>query len=188
METTFIYALNDPETGECRYVGKADDPHDRLFGSNGHLYECKTETHHRANWINSLLARGLRPLLEILQEVPKNAWPLWERVWIKTSRAIGMNLTNGTEGGEGGPTMLGKKFSSEHRAKLSASQKGKTRKKLTPEHRAKLSARKRGKKRKEFTLAARAAMRIAQLGKKHSLETRAKMSAAGKKFWADKNK
>lgn len=101
MDTTFIYGLNDPETGECRYVGKADDPHDRLFGRSGHLYDCHKKNHHCANWIRALVARGLVPQLEILQEVPETEWELWERVWITASRKIGMDLTNATDGGEG---------------------------------------------------------------------------------------
>lgn len=158
VETTFIYALNDPETGECRYVGKADDPHDRLFGSSGHIYDCKTKKNHCANWIRSLVARGLVPHLEILQEVPVADWPLWERVWIKASRKIGMDLTNATDGGDCGPTrrgekngFFGKKHTTESRAVMSAKSKTK-RFHSGPSHYA--------------------------FGKSPSLETRAKMSAA----------
>lgn len=155
-DTTFIYALNDPETGECRYVGKADDPHDRLFGNSGHLYECKTEKHHRANWINSLAARGLVPRLEILQEVPYAEWELWERVWIKASRKIGMDLTNATDGGDSGPIMRGKNhplFGKKHRpaslAKMSAAHK--LREKPSQETRAKLSAFQKSRNRRPET-------------------------------------
>lgn len=99
MTTTFIYALNDPETGECRYVGKADTPAIRLLE---HLQEIrKAGPNHRLHWIRLLMARGLKPILEILQEVPKTEWQLWERAWIKASRKIGMDLTNATDGGEG---------------------------------------------------------------------------------------
>lgn len=162
METTFIYALNDPETGECRYVGKADDPHDRLFGKNGHLKKCQHLKHHCANWIRSLVTRGLVPHLEILQEVPVADWPLWERVWIKASRKIGMDLTNATGGGEGlgsgsahpcfgkRPHNFGKKASPEVCARLSIARKGSVPpnkgKKASPELCAKLSAMRIGQK------------------------------------------
>lgn len=73
----------------------------------------------------------------------------------------------------------GKKFSDEHRAKLSASLKGKLSsmkgKKLSPEHRAKISAAMMGKK---HSLEARAKMSAAKKGKHHSAETRAKLSTA----------
>lgn len=100
METTFIYGLNDPETGECRYIGKADNPKIRL---SKHLSEGRNTEKpcYRTNWLNSLTLRGLSPILEILDEVPKADWKLWERVWIKASRELGMNLTNGTDGGDG---------------------------------------------------------------------------------------
>lgn len=173
-DTTFIYALNDPETGECRYVGKADDPHDRLFGDSGHLYDSKNKTHHCANWIRSLVTRGLRPLLEILQEVPKTEWELWERAWIKASRKIGMDLTNCTDGGEG--LSSGYKFSPETCVKRSAAVVGEKNpmfgKKHSPETRAKISIAISGKPGTK-----------GMLGKKHSEETRAKMRAGhlGKK-------
>lgn len=193
MDTTFIYALNDPETGECRYVGKADDPHDRLFGKNGHLKKCHTLKHHCANWIRSLVARGLVPHLEILQEVPVANWPLWERVWIKASRKIGMDLTNVTEGGEGlgsgkehpcfgkRPHNFGKKASPEVCARLSGARKGKAPpnkgKKASPELCAKLSAAHLGKKLSPEHCAKLSASR---LGRRLSPEHRAKLSVARK--------
>lgn len=171
METTFIYGLNDPETGECRYVGKANDPKRRRWdhvSTTGKKYHC-------TNWINSLKARGLRPVLEILQEVPFAEWKTWERAWIKASRLIGMDLTNHTDGGDGlcnpslevrkklgkfgkdhrlfgkGP-MLGKKHNPESLAKMRAAKIGK---KLSLEHRAKLCERRPSSE-------TRAKMRVAQ--------------------------
>lgn len=160
VETTFIYALNDPETGECRYVGKADDPHDRLFGSSGHIYDCKTKKNHCANWIRSLVTRGLVPHLEILQEVPVADWSLWERAWIKASRKIGMDLTNATDGGDCGPTRRGEK-------------NGFFGKKHTTESRAVMSA-------KSKTRITASGSKHYLFGTKHSTETRAKMSASHK--------
>lgn len=71
----------------------------------------------------------------------------------------------------------GKKLSDEHRAKLSASHKGKPSsmkgKKLSPEHRAKLSTALKGKLRPLDTCAKISAT---LKGKHHSAETRAKLS------------
>lgn len=171
MDTTFIYGLNDPETGECRYVGKADNPHDRLFGSTGHLKSCHKKNHHCANWIKSLVARGLRPLLEILQEVPKTEWELWERVWIKASREIGMDLTNITAGGEGGSQpgeenpMYGRKHSPETLEKMRAIKLGK---KHSPKTINKMCESRAGEKNwafgKKFSPEHRAALRAAHIG------------------------
>lgn len=142
MKTTFIYALNDPETGECRYIGKADDPHARLYN---HLREghYTKKSCHRTNWIKSRLARGLKPLLEILQEVPKIEWELWERVWIKASNKIGMDLTNSTAGGDCGPDMTGKKHNLETLVKISVAHTGKKR---SAAHCASISAARTGMK------------------------------------------
>lgn len=106
MKTAFIYALNDPITGNCRYVGKADRPRKRL---TDHIREAATGKTYRDCWVRSLLAGGLRPVLEILHECPFDEWPLWERAWIKASREIGYSLTNLTDGGEDPPHGSGSK-------------------------------------------------------------------------------
>lgn len=89
MSTMFIYALNDPETGKCRYVGATNNPKKRF---QNHL--CS-----RPDWIKALAARGLRPVLEVLDEVPKSQWQFWEREYIRVFRAIGFDLTNVAPGG-----------------------------------------------------------------------------------------
>lgn len=101
MQTTFIYALNDPNTGLTRYIGKADDPQQRLS-----VHLASKEQNHRTNWIKSLLKNGQQPVLEILDAVPKEFWPQWEVAWIANFRELGYPLVNGTVGGEGslGPT------------------------------------------------------------------------------------
>lgn len=97
-DTTFIYALNDPRTGECRYVGKANNPRVR---ERKHTFSAKTPRTHRDCWIRGLALQGLRPVLEILDEVPVSQWQFWEREYIRVFRAIGIRLTNCTDGGEG---------------------------------------------------------------------------------------
>lgn len=122
VETTFIYGLNDPETGECRYVGKSNNPHERL---SDHFTECRDKTHRRANWLNSLAAKGLKPTLQIIDEVPFEHWKQLEVAYIEFFRERGFDLTNGTPGGEDPPSapMLGKIHSLEARAKIRASLK-----------------------------------------------------------------
>lgn len=184
METTFIYALNDPETGECRYVGKADDPRTRL---PDHIKECRYKTHHRANWIKSLIARGLSPILEVIDEVPFEHWPQLEVAYIEFFREQGFDLVNGTPGGENPPSQKGKKLSAEHRAKIvrSGAQNSNFGKKLPAETCAKISAALTGKKHSSERVAKNAGTKNLWFGtsgpmggKNHSEDAKAKIGAA----------
>lgn len=178
MKTTFIYALNDPETGECRYIGKSDNPKERV---ERHIIECKGEIFCRARWINDLVERDTKPVLEILDEVPYNDWKFWERMWIKTSRAIGMDLVNGTDGGDGffldgKHPMLGKKHSVETKAKISANGKGL---KKPIGYGEKISARQRGEKNHRFGKPATKGFS----GHKHSLDSKEKIGEKSTAYW-----
>jgi hypothetical protein len=99
-KTTFIYALTCPDTGEVKYVGKADDPKSRL---REHIAQCKSHHTHKSNWIKSLLSSGKRPGIVILEEVSFTEWQSAERRWIEYRRlSSGASLTNITDGGQGG--------------------------------------------------------------------------------------
>lgn len=177
-DTVFIYALNCPVTGRTRYIGKSKNPNSRL---TKHLYPNRQEKNHKANWVKALVVRGIKPLLEILDEVPIAEWPMWEVAYIQFFRDAGFELTNGNDGGEGGcnPTL-------EVREKL---RMGATGRKHTAIGRANISAGhlgqipwNLGKSTPEQT---RAKQRLAKLGKKRgpiSEETRVKMSAARTAF------
>lgn len=133
MNTVFIYALNDPRTGRTRYVGKAKDPADRF---KKHLVQIKKRSH-RVHWLKELMSLGMKPVLEVLDEVPANQWEFWEKEYIRLYRALFPDLTNGTDGGDGlnNPTPsallnlrlshLGKKDTPETRISKSASGRGK---------------------------------------------------------------
>jgi group I intron endonuclease len=95
---TFIYILRCPETNEVRYVGKSNDPKRRIYA---HVRKDKTASNHKINWIQSLLKRGLRPKLEIIEEVDIENWRTREKFWIKYFKRIGAKLTNYCSGGEG---------------------------------------------------------------------------------------
>lgn len=94
MLITFIYALIDPRTDAVRYVGKSDKPRTRLRqhiraasgGANSRLYQ----------WIRELLAAGLEPHMEILEEVSVNEWPDAERHWMEVYHGRGCQLLNAT--------------------------------------------------------------------------------------------
>jgi hypothetical protein len=100
----YVYALIDPRTSQIRYVGK----HSGYVNSRlrGHLYEaCNGHRHnHRLAWLRQLLALGLEPSVQVLATASTavDLIPL-EQAWITGLRLVGMDLTNGTDGGEGMP-------------------------------------------------------------------------------------
>jgi len=98
MITTFIYALKDPTDNKVRYIGKANDPHKR-YGD--HLNSGRDKNTHKRNWINKLKKENLRPILEILIEVPIEDWKKYEKEYIRKYIKDGCDLVNYTEGGEG---------------------------------------------------------------------------------------
>lgn len=165
MSDAFIYALHDPTDRSGRvYVGKTNDPARRL---KDHLSE-KWRTFKRA-WLKSLAARGVRPEMVILEQVPAGGdWQEAERFWIESLRVLGLPLVNGNGGGSGGhaPTPetrqkmsaahMGKRHSSEHVEAAAAPRRGKPlprkaldaaaalrRRGLTPEHAAAIADGKR---------------------------------------------
>lgn len=94
-----IYGLVDPISREIRYVGKSTNPHDRL---KLHLSKKSLTTNSAKNiWLRSLLSKGLRPILVVLQSVPEDKWAEAERAWIVQGRMIGWQITNTSDGGEG---------------------------------------------------------------------------------------
>lgn len=148
MDTTFIYVLKDPETGLIRYVGKSNSPKTRL---RRHLMDGRCKNGHRALWIKSLAERGIKPALEIVDEVSMSEWQSAEAAYIEFFREQGCDLVNNTFGGDGVSLFgeknpnFGKPLPAETRRKISERRlalkipgywKGK---KLPPEAREKIS-------------------------------------------------
>ena len=94
---TRVYVLIDPRTNEIRYVGKTSKSLGYRLGNHMKSYE----RNHRGNWISELRRLDLEPRIELVQEVPDDFWQEAERYWISYYRAIGCDLTNATDGGEG---------------------------------------------------------------------------------------
>lgn len=103
-----IYALIDPTTQQCRYVGKSRDLRARY---TYHLWERQRT--YKARWVAGLIAKGVKPEMVVLEEVPAADWPEHEQFWVAYFKFLGARLTNSTAGGEGGV------FTAEIRAKLS---------------------------------------------------------------------
>jgi hypothetical protein len=79
MEITNIYILIDPRTNMVRYVGKANNVTQRY---RAHLNRARKHQIHKKNWIEQLKRLGLKPIIEIVDEVPINEWMFWETYWI----------------------------------------------------------------------------------------------------------
>ena len=188
-----IYALIDPRDNSVRYVGKTTMT---LAGRlSAHVSDCHKRNNHRSNWIKLLLRLGVRPVIELIEEVPADVWEDRERYWIAHFIESGSALTNSTTGGE-----KGAEASQEVRAKMAAAKRGKPGNhrgmKHTPEAIAKMKAALKGRKSSYGMLGKKASpetisKRAAKLkanhpmrGKHFSAEIRAKMSAAAKARWA----
>lgn len=147
---THIYALHDPTDASCRmYVGKTVDLRTRLRD------HCKPSTDRgiRSRWLKSLLARGVRPEMVVLEVVPAcGDWQEAERFWIESLRAVGANLANHTLGGEGAPGYV---HPPEVRAKMRAKAQGRgAGVPKSPEHIARIRAAHQGRAPAPGTLAA----------------------------------
>jgi hypothetical protein len=98
-DATYIYALVDSISNKLRYVGKADNPEQRL---KRHLGKDIKDGTRRANWLLGLQNKGKKPLLIILERVCNLYWPFHERKWITYYKNMYPGqLTNATEGGDG---------------------------------------------------------------------------------------
>lgn len=184
-KTTFIYALCEPGTRTVRYIGKSENLKKRF---RQHLTGSSKNRNHLGDWLRSL---SEPPVLVVLHEVAGNeSWAEEERRYISCARAIGMDLVNGTDGGEGcsNPTpetraaisaaKKGVTHSPETRAAMSAARKGVPRGPFSPEHCAAISAARKGEKASPETRAAMSAAHMGKPGRPHLPETRAAMSAA----------
>ena len=148
-EFTYIYILIDPIINEVKYVGKSDNPHQRL---NEHLKKAKYSHTHKNHWILSLAKKGLIPLMIIIDEVLTNEFGFWEQFWIDYFKSYGFNLTNIASGGVGGnlgvkvnrlisEKLKGRKFTNDTILKMKNSAKNR---KLSDEGRKSLSKHRSG--------------------------------------------
>lgn len=95
-----IYTLEHPISKEIRYIGFTSMALNIRL--NSHIYEARNTRINTKNscWIKSLLKKGLKPKIELLDEFNDN-WQFWEQYWISQFKAWGFKLTNLTIGGEG---------------------------------------------------------------------------------------
>lgn len=141
-KNVFIYGLIDPETNMLRYIGKSVNPPVRL---RQHISKRNKNTH-KNKWIQKLIKNNLKPLLMIIDDVPKSEWVFWEIFYISYFNSIGCPLTNSTIGGDGISSQ-----NKETRQKIADSLKGRNGKKHSDLSRLKMSMSQRGRKILEST-------------------------------------
>lgn len=119
----FIYSLNDPRSGDIRYIGKTKrDLHNRL---NKHIQYSKSHKLHVSNWIRQLINIDLKPTINIIEICNEENWIEREVFYIKYYRENGCDLTNLTNGGDGlsGYKKIGKPHTQEAKDKISIKNK-----------------------------------------------------------------
>lgn len=160
MKRHVIYGLIDPNTKELRYVGYTSNLKQRAY--NHHNPHQLTSHTHKNNWLKSLLSSGQKSEMIILEEYESaQELPEAEIFAIAYFKSIGCNLTNGTDGGDGGSPMTGKRHSEETKTKISTSHKN-----VSSEYKNR-----RNKRLKECPI---------HLGHKHSDKTKTRMSESHK--------
>lgn len=94
----FVYTLIDPRDGAIRYVGLSASGIGRLYRQiSRHFRRDKT---HRALWLASLAAAGLKPKWNIVEVCATDEEvSAAERFWIRRLRELGHDLTNHMDGG-----------------------------------------------------------------------------------------
>jgi hypothetical protein len=165
----FIYVLKHPVTNEIRYVGLTRFPVKRLNNEINYPH-----TNHLRNWVNSLKRELLKPVMELVEETEEGLACDAERKWIAEMRARGCRLLNFTDGGERGYT-----YPDEVRAAISAAIRGKKRRPMSDEHKAKISASQKGSK-KPWSSARFVELNKSRAGIPLSEETKKKLSEIGK--------
>jgi len=97
MKTTFIYGLLSNRDNNVRYVGKANNPNERL---RHHLYEAKSNRNntHKSCWLRKELSENFKISFIILEECDFEKWEDREKFYIQ----LYDNLTNTSIGGYGG--------------------------------------------------------------------------------------
>lgn len=137
-----IYVLKNPETGTIHYVGRTLNEKSRY---RQHIFLARKSKHknRKNSWIMGILNKGLKPIMETIEEVLQENAIEREMYWISELKKT-CDLKNERDFVENNYL-----FSEESRKKMSESQKGNTYrrgKKLTEEQRFSTGNGNRGRK------------------------------------------
>lgn len=97
MKIGVIYTIEDPKSGEIRYIG-------RTFIKPGYRLDnhcSEKDGTKRSNWIQSIIKKGARPVIKVLEECDETNYIEREIYWISQFKTWGFNLVNSTIGGDG---------------------------------------------------------------------------------------
>jgi group I intron endonuclease len=156
----YIYKLIDPVSGAARYVGKTNNPANRIRQHrSNHCYSTK-------KWVDGLRGLGLSPKMEVLEETDDHGWHEREQYWIELLRSKGEDLFNIAT-----TPIPGKRYgyvmSESTKEKIRNSLKGR-RRVMTPEWRAQIAiiaAKRIGVKQSPELVAKRKATLLARYGR-----------------------
>jgi group I intron endonuclease len=182
MRKVFIYGLHTLG-GPIRYIGQTDKPARRLT-----QHRKDSADTHKCRWVKKIGSSNV--FMTVLHKTTEENADNVEIALLALARQRGFDLCNTSEGGGGAgfghKINLGKKWSAETKAKMSASMMGKNRgKKRSDETRRKISLSKKGQSH-PWTMESRQKMsrsmmgNTSGLGRKVSPETRHKISLAQK--------
>lgn len=133
INETYIYKISD-DIGNVRYIGKSNNPRRRLYQ---HINDKSNR--HKFNWLQSIIKRGKKPLIEVVEKVSISNWKEREIYWIDKFKRDGHDILNMTIGGDGAEGMV---HSEETKIKMSISKKGI---KFSEEHKKNISEKVRNK-------------------------------------------
>ena len=131
MSKVYIYKLISPISKRVRYIGKTINPKERY---SKHLSSKGNTMKHK--WVSGLKAKGMKPLIEIVEVCNQENVDEREIYWISIFKHHwGFDLCNHTSGGEGGDTFSGRKHKQSSKDLISKANKGKKRKDLADQNR-----------------------------------------------------
>lgn len=96
--TTKIYILICPIDGKVKYVGKSNDPFRR---AKDHMIDLRGMDFNKASWILRLKQQKMKPIVEVVDDVPLFDWKFWEGFWIDYFKSLGYTLFNTRRSGNG---------------------------------------------------------------------------------------
>lgn len=99
-----VYYLKDPISNEIRYIGVTGKRLENRL--DGHFRKIHRKDRrgltHKSAWISSLVRRGYKPSIHLLQEMPtEDDVMAAEMYWIEYFKGVGCDLTNSCAGGYG---------------------------------------------------------------------------------------
>jgi hypothetical protein len=117
-----VYTLSDPFTNEIKYIGSTTTRMCNKLAT--HLFDSKTRCSHlTSDWIKSLLKKGLKPNIYVLEYCEAHERLNLERFYIVYLHSLGIPLLNITYIRKPNRS---KTLTTEHRNKLSKSKTGKS--------------------------------------------------------------